>query len=178
MKFILFILLILLVTLVVWWIIKQGNIELVSHARLLFRAWSVWLASAGSVMGAWVQSFPDSASSAWNGLPADVKTVIPQQFLGFLASFMVAMAVLAQFIRQKKLAAAREMLMTTGSSGLATAGMFPGAVVAMCSTGPTGPSAYSGNTPAGSSAGTGPVTAVPASPAPETDPAAAPASPA
>ncbi|WP_370255995.1 hypothetical protein, partial [Erwinia sp. 198] len=110
MKFILFILIVVAIGSVVWWSSKNGIIQLVTHAKLLFKTWSVWLASAGSAMGAWVQSFPDSASSAWNGLPEDVKTVIPQHFLGFLASFMVAMAVIAQFIRQKKLAAEKEQL--------------------------------------------------------------------
>ncbi len=103
MRFIIFILFVLAVIFIVWRISRGGKIEIVAHARLLFKTWSVWLASAGSAVGAWVQSFPDSASNAWEGLPEDVKSFIPQHFLGLGAAFMVAMAVIAQFIRQKKL---------------------------------------------------------------------------
>ena len=62
MKFILFIMLVLLVAFAVWWITRHGKIELVAHAKLLFKTWSLWLASIGSFVGAWVQSFPDSAA--------------------------------------------------------------------------------------------------------------------
>lgn len=108
MKFILFILMVLAMIVIVWWVKKHGKIEFVSHARLLFKTWSVWLATGGSAIGAWVQTFPDSAMNAWNGLPVDVKSFIPQHYLGLIASFMVAMAVIAQFIRQKGLKAQTE----------------------------------------------------------------------
>lgn len=110
MKFVLFLLFVLAVVFIVWWVRRQGKIELVAHTKLLFRTWSVWLASTGSVIGAWVQSFPDSAMNAWTTLPGDVKTIIPQHYLGLVASFMVALAVIAQFIRQKKLAAKAQTL--------------------------------------------------------------------
>lgn len=103
MRFNIFILAVLVVAFIVWRIGRGGKIEIVAHAKLLFKTWSVWLASVGSVIGAWVQSFPDSATYAWNGLPDDMKSFIPQHFLGLGAAFMVAMAVIAQFIRQKKL---------------------------------------------------------------------------
>ncbi|CAX60180.1 MULTISPECIES: DUF7940 domain-containing protein [Erwiniaceae] len=108
MKFILFLLIVLAVIFLVWWVSKHGKIELVSHTKLLFKTWSVWLASAGSAIGAWAQSFPDSAMNAWTALPEDVKTFMPQHYLGFVASFMVAMAVIAQFVRQKTLAIQRQ----------------------------------------------------------------------
>lgn len=103
MKFIIFLLIILAVVFAVWWVSKHGKLQIVKHAKLLFKTWSVWLASIGSAIGAWVQSFPDSAMSAWTSLPVDVKSVIPQHYLGLIASFMVAMAVVAQFVRQKTL---------------------------------------------------------------------------
>lgn len=110
MKFILFVLIVFAVVFLVWWVSKHGKIELVAHAKLLFKTWSVWLASVGSAIGAWVQSFPDSAMNAWTSLPGDVKTVIPQHYLGLIASFMVAMAVVAQFVRQKSLNAKSQPL--------------------------------------------------------------------
>ena len=115
MRFLIFILAVLVVAFIVWRIGRGGKIEIVAHAKLLFKTWSVWLASVGSVIGAWVQSFPDSATYAWNGLPEDVKSFIPQHFLGLGAAFMVAMAVIAQFIRQKKLVKELPRVVTTAS---------------------------------------------------------------
>lgn len=79
------------------------SIEFVSHARQLFKAWSVWLAGLGSIMSAYLQSFPSVMVDAWNALPSDVKSIIPQNYLGLIAAFMVAMGVVAQFVRQKKI---------------------------------------------------------------------------
>lgn len=79
------------------------TLEFVSHARLLFKTWSVWLTTLGSMLSAWAQSFPADALNAWNSLPADVKSVIPHNYLGMIGAFMVAMGVLAQFVRQRKL---------------------------------------------------------------------------
>lgn len=103
MMFVNFLLVVLIAAIAVLLIRKYSSLEFVSHAKLLFKAWSVWLASAGSALGAWVQSFPDAAMSAWNMLPPDIKSFIPQNYLGMIAAFMVAMGVLSQFIRQHKL---------------------------------------------------------------------------
>ena len=128
MRFLIFILLVVTVAFFVWRISHGGKIERVAHAKLLFKTWSVWLASVGSVLGAWVQSFPDSAIYAWNGLPDDVKSFIPQHFLGLGAAFMVAMAVIAQFIRQKErvkeMPAAAAAL--TGRAAVSTPPSIPG----------------------------------------------------
>ncbi|WP_130834152.1 hypothetical protein [[Erwinia] mediterraneensis] len=79
------------------------TLEFVTHARLLFKTWSVWLATLGSMLSAWAQSFPGDALNAWNSLPEDVKSIIPHNYLGMIGAFMVAMGVLAQFVRQRKL---------------------------------------------------------------------------
>ncbi len=103
MTFIIFLTIVLVVIIALLLIRKYSSLEFVAHAKLLFKAWSVWLASIGSAISAWVQSFPDSALNAWNMLPPDVKSFIPQNYLGMLGAFMVAMAVMSQFVRQKKL---------------------------------------------------------------------------
>jgi len=84
------------------------TLQFVSHARLLFRTWSVWLASLGSMLSAWAQSFPSAAVDAWSVLPEDVKTILPHNYLGLVGAFMVAMGVIAQFVRQKNLLNAKE----------------------------------------------------------------------
>ncbi len=118
MKFLIFILFVLAVIFIIWRISRGGKIEIVAHAKLLFKTWSVWLASLGSVTGAWVQSFPDAATNAWSELPEDVKSFLPQHYLGLGAAFMVAMAVIAQFVRQRKLV--DEMPAVSATAAVAT----------------------------------------------------------
>ncbi|QZQ48732.1 hypothetical protein K6L24_13080 [Erwinia persicina] len=110
MKFTLFVVLVAAVSLVIGLLARSGRVALVDHARLLVKTWSVWLASGGSALTAWVQSFPDAALNAWGALPEDVKSCLPHNFLGMIGAFMVAMAVMAQFIRQKKLNDQRDEL--------------------------------------------------------------------
>ncbi|EOS92928.1 hypothetical protein [Erwinia tracheiphila] len=47
---------------------------------------------------------------AWQQFPSDVKAIIPQNCLGMIGAFMVAMAVIAQFVRQPALAGQRHKL--------------------------------------------------------------------
>lgn len=103
MKLILFSAFILSAILALLLIRKYSSLEFVSHARLLFKTWSVWLASAGTALGAFVQSFPDSALQAWAILPPDIKSFLPPNILGFISQAMIVLAVLAQFVRQSKL---------------------------------------------------------------------------
>jgi len=103
MTFVIWLMIVLVAIIAVLLIRKYSSLEFVAHARLLFKAWSVWLASVGSAISAWVQSFPDAAMKAWDSLPPDIKSFLPPHYLGFIASFMVAMAVISQFIRQPKL---------------------------------------------------------------------------
>ncbi|OON40576.1 hypothetical protein BTJ39_09245 [Izhakiella australiensis] len=105
MKLIFFFTLVLIVVVGVWFFQRHGRIQLVAHARFLAKTWSVWLASAGSVLGALAASFPDISISVWSNLPPDIKTLLPGNLLSYISAFLVAMAVIAQYIRQRKLAA-------------------------------------------------------------------------
>lgn len=82
---------------------RYTRLEFVAHAKLLFKTWSVWLASFGAMLGAWIQSFPEAAIQAWSFLPEDIKGYIPHDILGYISQGMVVLAVLAQFVRQSKL---------------------------------------------------------------------------
>lgn len=89
---------------------KYSNLEFVSHAKLLFKTWSVWLASVGTAIGVVVQSFPDAALHAWMALPPDIKGYLPPNILSFISPALVVMAILAQYVRQPKLKDKREEL--------------------------------------------------------------------
>ncbi|WP_411813740.1 DUF7940 domain-containing protein [Erwinia tracheiphila] len=89
---------------------KYTSLEFVAHTRLLFRTWSVWLASVGAAIGATVQSFPDTALHAWAVLPPDIKGILPPNILSFISPTLVVLAVLAQYVRQPKLKDQRDQL--------------------------------------------------------------------
>lgn len=110
MKFIIFLAVVLVVIVGVLLIRKYSSVEFVAHARLLFKSWSVWLASAGSAISAWVQSFPSAALDAWTSLPPDIKDILPHNYIGMIGAFMVAMAVISQFVRQRKLVEQKQQL--------------------------------------------------------------------
>ncbi len=103
MKWLLFLIAVLTAIILLLLLQRFTTLEFVKHARLLFKTWSVWLASLGSMLSAWVQSFPTSALDAWSTLPQDVKDILPHNYLGLIGAFMVAMGVIAQFVRQKSL---------------------------------------------------------------------------
>lgn len=103
MRGLFFIIAVLTVIIILLLMQRFTTLQFVSHAKLLFKTWSVWLASLGSMLSAWVQSFPSSALSAWQTLPDDVKSILPHNYLGLIGAFMVAMGVIAQFVRQKNL---------------------------------------------------------------------------
>lgn len=113
MKWLLFLVAVLLAIILLLLLQRFTTLQFVAHARLLFKTWSVWLASVGSALSAWAQSFPQSAVDAWASLPEDIKSFLPHNFLGMLGAFMVAMGVMAQFVRQKNLAHQKEIIETT-----------------------------------------------------------------
>lgn len=82
---------------------KYTSLEFVSHAKLLFKAWSVWLSSAGTLLGIYLLDAPDALLGVWRILPDDLKSVLPVNFSQYLSYVLIALGVIAQFIRQNKL---------------------------------------------------------------------------
>lgn len=110
MTFFIWLLVILSVVVGVLLIRKYTSLEFVAHAKLLFKAWSVWLGSVGATISAAVQLVPDSILSGWNALPPDVKSFLPPNILSIIGPSLMAMAVISQFIRQRKLLNRKEQL--------------------------------------------------------------------
>ncbi|ATA17897.1 hypothetical protein EDC48_1182 [Gibbsiella quercinecans] len=103
MKILIFILLTLVAVLVLLLLRKYTRLEFVTHARLLFKTWSVKLGIAGALIGGWAQSFPDAALHAWTILPPDIKSILPPNIVAMLSPALVVLAVLSQYVRQPKL---------------------------------------------------------------------------
>lgn len=80
------------------------TLEFVSHAKLLWKTWSIWLGSLGTTLTAIFYAFPDAAISAWSYLPDDIKSSLPPTVVSFIGPFLMFMGLLSQFVKQRKLA--------------------------------------------------------------------------
>lgn len=89
---------------------KYTSVEFVSHARLLFRAWSVWLSGIGTALGVYLASAPDAIITAWNMLPPDLKSMLPVNIAQYVSYLLIALGIVSQFIRQKRLVEKKEQL--------------------------------------------------------------------
>ncbi|QNU44372.1 hypothetical protein IDH70_04905 [Mixta calida] len=89
---------------------KYTSVEFVSHARLLFRAWSVWLGGIGTALGVYLASAPDAIITVWNMLPPDLKSMLPVNIAQYVSYLLVALGIVAQFIRQKRLNEKKQQL--------------------------------------------------------------------
>lgn len=103
MSFFIWLIIIILMIVALLLIRKYTSLEFVAHARLLFKAWSVWLGAISAAITGYMMQFPNAALDAWNSLPPDLKSFIPPHLLGFISPTMMVLAVLAQYVRQSKL---------------------------------------------------------------------------
>lgn len=88
------------------------TLEFVSHAKLLFKTWSIWLTGIGSALGVWLAD-PDSPRRVieiWNILPPELKTILPVNIATYFSYFLIVMGMIATFIRQPKLTEKRKEL--------------------------------------------------------------------
>lgn len=103
MTFLVWILIIFAMIIALLLIRKYTSLEFVAHAKLLFKAWSVWLGAISAAVTGYMMQFPNAALDAWNSLPPDLKSFIPPSLLGYISPTLMVMAVLAQYVRQNKL---------------------------------------------------------------------------
>ncbi|UQY45053.1 hypothetical protein [Mixta hanseatica] len=89
---------------------KYTSVEFVSHARLLFRAWSVWLGGIGTALGVYLASAPDAIITVWNMLPPDLKSMLPVNIAQYVSYLLIALGIVSQFIRQKRLVEKKQQL--------------------------------------------------------------------
>ncbi len=84
---------------------RYTSLEFVSHARLLWKTWSLWLGTLGTTLSALFYAAPDAAITAWAYLPDDVKSTLDPSVVKLVGPFLMFMALMSQFIKQRKLAA-------------------------------------------------------------------------
>lgn len=79
------------------------KLEFVSHARLLWKTWSVWFGTLGTTLTALFMAVPDAAITAWTYLPDDIKSTLDPAVVKMVGPFLMFMALLSQFVKQHKL---------------------------------------------------------------------------
>jgi|ERR1051325_8670710 hypothetical protein len=84
---------------------RYTKLEFVSHAKLLWKTWSIWLGTLGTTLTAWMVLVNDAAVTAWSYLPDDVKAALPPRVVEMVGPFLMFMALMSQFVKQRKLAA-------------------------------------------------------------------------
>ncbi|AIX74676.1 hypothetical protein C3374_14175 [Pantoea sp. PSNIH4] len=110
MSMLIFICVVVVIITAVLIIRRYTSVEFVSHARLLFRAWSVWLSGIGAALGVYLMSAPDAIITAWNMLPPDLKSMLPVNIAQYVSYLLVVLGIVAQFVRQKRLSEKKEQL--------------------------------------------------------------------
>lgn len=103
MTFLVWLLIIFVMIIALLLIRKYTSLEFVAHAKLLFKAWSVWLGAISAAVTGYMMQFPNAALDAWNSLPPDLKSFIPPSLLSYISPTLMVMAILAQYVRQNKL---------------------------------------------------------------------------
>lgn len=82
---------------------KYTPVELVSHARLLWKTWSVRVGALAAAISGAIAYFPDAAIKAWSMLPDDAKQAISPDVIHYVPTALIILGVASQYVRQKKL---------------------------------------------------------------------------
>ncbi len=101
-----FVIAVLIAVMVLILLQRYTRLQFVKHAKLLWKTWSVWLGTIGTLLAA----FPDIAITTWSFLPPDVKSLLSPSVINFIGPFLMVMAIMSQFVKQRGLDAERKKL--------------------------------------------------------------------
>lgn len=75
--------------------------KLIDNVHHAWRFWSVRLSAVAAAVLAYLTMFPDAIVWAWNELPSEFKTMIPEQYLSLITAFVFIMNIVLRVIKQK-----------------------------------------------------------------------------
>lgn len=81
---------------------KKFKLELIEDWHLFWRFWSVQLGIVGTAITGIMVAFPDVALYAWNLLPSDLKSAIPEQYTALIGVAIFALSMVARVVKQSK----------------------------------------------------------------------------
>lgn len=77
--------------------------RVVDNVREVWRHWSLWFGAVGTAFVSWFITSPETAIAAWAMIPADIKAMLPPQFVGYIGIGLCGLALLAKFVKQLNL---------------------------------------------------------------------------
>ena len=79
------------------------NLKLIEQWRLFWRMWSIRFTALGTVLLGWITASPDIITAAWNSLPDEIKSYIPQEYLMYVTISLFILGMFSRIIKQDKL---------------------------------------------------------------------------
>ena len=86
---------------------KAASKVIVPHWRDVFKRWSFWLGVIGSGVTTFALYAPDVALQVWLSMPADLKEVLPPNFVRWFGLALFISSNIAAFIKQRSLSGAK-----------------------------------------------------------------------
>jgi len=77
--------------------------KLIENWRIVYKFWSVRLTAVGTLMVGYIAAVPDILVSAWNMLPADLRTIIPPNYLLYISVGIFIAGMFSRVVKQDKL---------------------------------------------------------------------------
>ena len=79
--------------------------KLINGWRQAWRLWSVRLSALGAILTGWSLLAPEALLQAWQVLPDDLRTMVPERIAGVIPTLLFAATIVARLIPQPKAAA-------------------------------------------------------------------------
>lgn len=77
-------------------------IQLIPYWKSSWRLWSVRFAAIGVALWSYILAFPESAITAWNMLPDDIKSFIPADWQRYVTLLIFVLTLTSRLVQQKK----------------------------------------------------------------------------
>ena len=78
--------------------------------KLLWKTWSVRIATFGILISTFFSTFPDVITQAWVYLPENLRILIPQQYTQIITAVIFFSSIVAKLIPQPKVQAQIEVV--------------------------------------------------------------------
>jgi hypothetical protein len=75
--------------------------KLISDWRQAWRLWSVRATAIGAVVTATAAASPDALLTAWNALPDELRTLVPEDVDRWVAPLLFAVSLAVRILRQR-----------------------------------------------------------------------------
>lgn len=81
---------------------RKVKLQLIDDWRQFSKFWSVRLGVIGTALTSALIASPDLALHAWNALPADLKALLPKNYIALIGVAFFVLSLVARIIKQSK----------------------------------------------------------------------------